>query len=163
VNTGANRWAFNPIVNLGITPNKGASWFDLYAGARFFTNNNAFQGNNQLSQNPLALFSAFYSHNIGKRMYVGIGVSYDNGDETYINNIPPRNSANGFRPGFSISRARTIWKYRLSLKYELTATTPRAAPTNSVLVIRLWGRFSTTKCRGGASDDQLHVAQQSAQ
>jgi hypothetical protein len=139
LNTGANRWSFNPLVNLSITRDKGVSWFDLYAGARFFTNNNEFQGNNHLSQNPLVAFSGFYSHNIGKRMYVGIGVSYDNGGETYINNIPQRNAANGFRPGFSISRARTIWKYRLTLRYELTGTTPRAAPTNSLLQIRLSG------------------------
>jgi outer membrane putative beta-barrel porin/alpha-amylase len=139
VNTGANRWAFYPLVNLSITPDEGVSWFDVYAGARFFTNNNAFQGNNQLSQNPLAIFSVFYSHNIGKRMFAGIGVSYDNGGETYINNIPQRNAANGFRPGVSLSRARTIWKYRLTLRYELTATTPRAAPTNSLVSIRLSG------------------------
>ena len=95
VNTGANRWAFYPLVNLSITLDKGVSWFDLYAGARFFTNNNAFQGNNRLSQNPLAVFSGFYSHNIGKRMFVGIGVKYAIGGETYINNIPQHNAANG--------------------------------------------------------------------
>lgn len=32
VNPGANRWAFNPLVNLSITQDKGVSWFDLYAG-----------------------------------------------------------------------------------------------------------------------------------
>jgi len=139
VNTGANRWAFYPLVNLSITPDEGVSWFEVYAGARFFTNNNAFQGNNHLSQHPLALFSAFYSHNIGKRMWAGIGVSYDYGGETYINNIPQRNAASGFRPGVSLSRARTIWKYRLTLRYALTATTPRAAPTNSLVWITLTG------------------------
>jgi hypothetical protein len=69
------------------------------------------------SQNPLGTFSAFYSHNIGKRMF----------------------AANGFRPGVSFSRARTIWKYRLTLRYELTGTTPRAAPTNSLFQINLSG------------------------
>jgi hypothetical protein len=139
VNTGANRWAFSPLVNLSITPDKGVQWFDFYAGARFFTNNNAFQGSNQLSQNALATFSAFYSHNIGTRMFVGFGVSYDNGGETYINNVSQHNAANGFRPGVTFSRARTIWKYRLTLRYELTGTTPGAAPTNSLFQIRLSG------------------------
>jgi hypothetical protein len=139
VNTGANRWAFSPLVNLDITPDKGVSWIDLYAAGRFFTNNNAFQGNNQLSQNPLGTLSVHYSHNIGKRMFAGIGVNYDNGGETYVNNISQHNAANGFRPGVLISRGRTIWKYRLTLKYELTATTPHAAPTNSVFAIRLSG------------------------
>ena len=136
VNTGANRWSFYPLVNLDITPDKGVSWIDLYAAGRFFTDNNAFQGTNQLSQNPLGIFSAFYSHNIGKRWYAGIGASYDNGGETYINNIPQHNSANGFRPSLTISRARTIWKYRLTLKYELTGTMPRSSPTNSALALR---------------------------
>jgi Putative MetA-pathway of phenol degradation len=135
-NTGANRWAFYPLMNLDITPDKGVSWIDLYASGRFFTNNNAFQGNNQLSQNPLGILSAFYSHNIGKRWYAGIGASYDNGGDTYINGISQHNAANGFRPSISISRARTLWKYRLTLKYELTGTTPTASPTNSVLSLR---------------------------
>ena len=136
VNTGANRWSFHPLVNLDITPDKGVSWIDLYAAGRFFTDNNAFQGNNQLSQNPLGTFSAFYSHNIGKRWFAGTGASYDNGGKTYINSISQRNAANGFRPSFLISRARTIWKYPLTLKYELTATTPHSSPTNSVLSLR---------------------------
>lgn len=136
VNTGANRWSFHPLVNLDITPDKGVSWIDLYAAGRFFTDNNAFQGNGQLSQNPLGTFSAFYSHNIGKRWFAGIGASYDNGGKTYINSISQRNAANGFRPSFLISRARTIWKYPLTLKYELTATTPHSSPTNSVLSLR---------------------------
>jgi hypothetical protein len=136
VNTGGNRWTFYPLVNLDITPDKGVSWIDLYAAGRFFTNNNAFQGNNQLSQNPLGIFSAFYSHNIGKRWYAGIGTSYDKGGDTYINSISQHNAANGFRPSISISRARTIWKYRLTFRYELTGTTPTASPTNSVLSLR---------------------------
>jgi hypothetical protein len=139
VNTGANRWAFTPLMNLDITPDKGMSWIDLYASGRFFTNNNAFQGTNQLSQDPLGILSAFYSHNIGKRWWAGAGASYDNGGETYINTISQHNGANGFRPSISISRARTIWKYRVTLKYELTGTTPHSAPTNSVFVLRLSG------------------------
>jgi hypothetical protein len=136
VNTGGNRWTFYPLVNLDITPDKGVSWIDLYAAGRFFTNNNAFQGHNQLSQDPLGIGSAFYSHNIGKRWYAGIGASYDNGGGTYINGISQRDAANGFRPTFSISRARTLWKYRLTFKYELTGTRPNASPTNSVLSLR---------------------------
>jgi hypothetical protein len=136
VNTGGNRWTFYPLVNLDITPDKGVSWIDLYAAGRLFTTNNAFQGNNQLSQNPLGIFSAFYSHNIGKRWYAGVGASYDNGGDTYINGISQHDAANGFRPSISISRARTIWKYRLTFRYELTGTRPDASPTNSALSLR---------------------------
>jgi hypothetical protein len=136
VNTGGNRWTFYPLMNLDITPDKGVSWIDLYAAGRFFTNNNAYQGNNQLSQNPLGIVSAFYSHNIGKRWWAGGGTSYDNGGDTFINGVSQHNAANGFRPSFSISRARTLWKYRLTFRYELTGTTPNSLPTNSVLSLR---------------------------
>jgi hypothetical protein len=137
VNTGANRWALNPLFNLDITPDKGVSYIDLYAGARFFTNNNAYQGNGQISQKPLGIFAAHYSHNIGRKMYAAVGVYYDIGGETSVNHIPQDNAANGFRPGVAISRL--IWRFRFTLRYELTASTPNAAPTNSVVSIRMSG------------------------
>ena len=118
------------------------SWVDLYAAGRVLSTNNAFQGNNQLSQNPLGILSAFYSHNIGKRWYAGIGASYDNGGDTSINGVSQHNGANGFRPSISISRARTIWKYRLTLRYELTGTTRLLRPRTRCCLSALASRFS---------------------
>jgi Putative MetA-pathway of phenol degradation len=137
VNVGANRWAFTPLLNLCITPDKGVSWIDLYTGVRFFTNNDAFQGNHQLSQNPLATFTVHYSHNIGEKMYASIGLHYDIGGESYIDGIPQHDEASGFRPALSISRA--IGKFRVTLRYENTASKPRAAPTSGLLSLRLAG------------------------
>lgn len=137
VNVGANRWAFTPLLNLCITPDEGVSWVDLYTGVRFFTNNDAFQGNHRLSQNPLATFTVHYSHNIGDKMYASIGLHYDFGGESHINGVPQDDEASGFRPAISLSRA--IWKFRVTLRYENTASTPRAAPTNGLLSLRLSG------------------------
>jgi hypothetical protein len=137
VNVGSNRWAFTPIVNLSITPDKGTSWIDLYAGGRFFTNNNAFRENNQLSQNPLGTLTAHYSRNIGKYMYASIGVYYDFGGETFVNRVPQHDGASGFRPGVSISGK--VGAMRLSLRYDNTASTPNAAPTNGALGLGLSG------------------------
>jgi hypothetical protein len=137
VNTGSNRWAFNPLFNLDITPDKGVSYIDIYAGARFYTNNNAFRGDGQLSQRPLANFAVHYSHNIGKKMYAAIGVYYDNGGQTSINNVPQANAINGFRPGVAISRM--IWKYRVTLRLERSQSTPNTAGTNGVLSLRVSG------------------------
>jgi hypothetical protein len=139
VNTGANRWAFNPMVHLSITRDKGVSWVDLYVGARFFTNNNAFQGNGQLSQQPLLNLAAHYSHNLGKRMYAAVGVYYDYGGQTSVNQVQQGFTSNGFRPGVSISRV--VGPVRLVLRYELTSTTPNALPTNGVVAFRIVGAF----------------------
>ena len=137
VNTGANRWAFTPVVNLDITPDKGVSWIDLYAGGRFVTHNNEFQGNNVLTQNPLGVVTAHYSHNIGKRMWASIGVHYDNGGQSYVNHIPQHDYANGFRPAFAVNRR--IGKFSVTLRYENTASKPNAAPTNGLISRRFAG------------------------
>jgi Putative MetA-pathway of phenol degradation len=137
VNAGANRWAFTPILNLCITPDKGVSWIEFYAGVRFFTDNDEFQGNKRLAQNPLATFTVHYSHNLGPRTYASIGLHYDFGGESYVNGVPQHDEANGFRPAISLSRA--IGKFRVTLRYENTASTPRAAPTNGLLSLRLSG------------------------
>lgn len=137
VNTGANRWAFTPSFNLAITEDQGVSWIDLSAGARFYTNNNAYQGNSQLSQDPLLILSAHYSHNIGTRWWASIGVYYDNGGASYVNHVSQHDSSNAFRPGASISRG--FGKYRLILRYENTASKPNASRTNGLLSLRVSG------------------------
>jgi hypothetical protein len=137
VNTGGNRWAFTPVVNLDLTPDKGVSWIDLYIGGRFFTNNEAFQGNNQLSQNPLGVLTAHYSHNFGKRWWASIGMHYDNGGRTFVNHIAQPDYANGFRTALAISKG--IGKFRLTLRYENIASKPSDAPTNSLFSFRVNG------------------------
>lgn len=137
VNTGANRWAFTPVLNLDITPDKGVSWIDLYAGGRFVTNNNAYRGSNVLSENPLGVVTVHYSHNVGKKMWASIGMHYDNGGRSFINHIPQNDYANGFRPALAVSRR--FGKFGVVLRYENTASRPNAAPTNSLLSIQLAG------------------------
>jgi hypothetical protein len=137
VNVGGNRWAFTPVLNLSITRDDGVSWIDLYAGVRFFTNNNAFLGDNQLSQNPLGILTAHYSHNIGKKTWVAIGVFYDKGGETFINNVPQHDAASGFRPTVAISRAFGI--FRCTLRLDDTSATPDAAPANRTLSLKITG------------------------
>jgi hypothetical protein len=137
VNAGGNRWAFTPVVHLSVTRDKGVSWIDLYAGGRFVTDNNAFRGNNVLSQDPLGVVTAHYSHNIGKKMWAGIGVHYDNGGQSYVNHIPRHDYANGFRPALIVSRR--FGNFSISLRYENTASKPDAAPTNGLLSLRLGG------------------------
>jgi Putative MetA-pathway of phenol degradation len=135
VNSGANRWAFTPLMNLDITPDKGVSWLDIYAGGRFFTSNNAFQGGTVLAQAPLGTISMHYSHNITKIIWAAVGVYYDAGGETFINGISQHDRASGFRPTAAISGR--VGKVRLTLRYDSTASTPRAAPTNGLIALKL--------------------------
>jgi hypothetical protein len=135
VNVGANRWAFTPVVNLNITPDKGVTWIEAYAQVRFFTDNNHFQGDKRLSQKPLLTLSGFYSHNIGKKSYAAIGTNYDYGGESSVDNVPQNNKANGFRPGVAISRV--FGRFRLTLHYENTSTKENDARRNSSVGIKI--------------------------
>jgi hypothetical protein len=135
VNTGANRWAFTPLLNLNIPLNKGVSWVEVYGWGRFFTDNGEFQGNNLLSQNPLGSGAAWYSHNLGKKMYAAIGGYYDYGGETFVNHIAQRDTANGFRGSVGISRK--IGNFRVGFRYENTASKPNASPSSALLVLKV--------------------------
>jgi hypothetical protein len=135
VNVGGNRWTFTPLFNLDITRNEGVSWLDLYVGARFFGNNNDYNGTNQLSQHPLGTLTAHYSHNIGEKMWISVGVFYDQGGETFINNVPQHDGASGFRPSVSISRRFS--KFRITLRLDGTASRPADASTNRTLALKI--------------------------
>jgi hypothetical protein len=135
VNTGSNRWAFTPLVNLNIPLNKGKAWVEAYAWGRFFTNNNEFQGSNVLSQDPVGFFALWYSRNLGKKTYAAIGGYYDYGGETYVNNIPQYDSAHAFRPSLAINRK--VGKFVVSLRYENTGSKSNQAPWNGLLDFRV--------------------------
>jgi hypothetical protein len=136
VNTGGNRWTITPLVNLDITRNKGVSWVDLYAQVKFYGNNDAYNGTSQLAQHPLGIFTAHYSHNIGK-MWVSIGGHYDQGGETFINNVPQHDAASGFRPSVSISRP--FGKIRVTLRLDSTASKPSDVSSNKQLALKIAG------------------------
>ncbi|HWN17489.1 MAG TPA: transporter [Gemmatimonadales bacterium] len=135
VNVGANRWAFTPIVNLSITPDKGVQWIDLGIAGRFYTANNEFQGSNQLTQHPLLTLTAHYSHNIGKYLYGAIGLAYNHGGESFVNDVPQDDGANAVTPVVAISGA--IKLFRLTLRYESTPGTPDGSPTKALLAFRV--------------------------
>jgi hypothetical protein len=136
-NVGSNRWTITPVVNLTITRNKGVSWLDLYAGGRFSSKNDAYNGHGELTQAPLGTLTVHYSHNIGKKMWAGAGVYYDFGGETTIDGIPQDDSARGVRPSATISAL--LGKLRVTVRYDNTASTPRALPTNGKIVLRFSG------------------------
>jgi hypothetical protein len=135
INTGANRWAFTPLVNLNIPTNKGRAWIEFYAQTKFFTDNNEFRGNNKLSQKPLLILTGHFSHDLGKRYWASIGANYDNGGETSINGVRQGNYVNGFRPTTAFSAV--VSRYRITLRYENTKTTERASSRNGLISIRI--------------------------
>jgi len=137
VNVGGNRWTVTPLLNLSITQDDGVSWIDLYAGGRFYGNNNAYNGTNRFSQHPLGTLTVQYSHNIGEKMWFSIGMYYDQGGETFINNVPQHDGASGFRP--SVGLSRRFGKFRVGLRLDSTASKPSDVSTNKTLGLKISG------------------------
>jgi hypothetical protein len=135
VNMGANRWAYTQIVNLNLTPDKGVSWYELYAAGKFFTDNKEFQVNKKLSQKPILTLTGHYSHNIGKKSWASIGTNYDYGGETSVDNVPQNNIANGFRPMVAFSTI--VGRYKFMVRYENTSTKAAEARRNGLVAIRV--------------------------
>jgi hypothetical protein len=136
-NVGSNRWTITPVVNLSMTRNRGVSWLELYAGARLSSKNDEYKVNGELTQAPLGTLTVHYSHNIGKRFWAGAGLYYDFGGETTIDGIPQDDAASGFRPSATISAL--LGKFRVTVRYDNTASTPNAKPTNGKIALRLSG------------------------
>jgi hypothetical protein len=116
---------------------RGSTCTLQYASVRFFTDNNAYLGTGRLSQHPLGVFTAHYSHNIGQKTWFGIGVFYDNGGEAIVNGVSQHDSSNGFRPTVSISRA--IGKFRLTLRLDSSASKPLDVSSNKTLDLKFSG------------------------
>jgi hypothetical protein len=70
-------------------------------------------------------------------MWAGAGLYYDFGGETTIDGIPQDDAASGFRPSATISAL--LGKIRVTVRYDNTASTPRAKPTNGKIVLRFSG------------------------
>jgi hypothetical protein len=135
VNMGANRWAYTQIVNMNITPDKGVSWFEVYAAGKFFSDNEHFSGDKRLSQKPILTLTGHYSHNIGKKAWASIGTNYDYGGETSIDNVPQNNTANGFRP--MVAYSRLVGRFRITVRYENTSTKANDHSRNSSVSFRI--------------------------
>lgn len=136
-NVGSNRWTLTPVLNWSLTRNQGVSWLEFYAGGRFSSKNDEYLVNSELTQGPLGTLTAHYSHNIGKRFWAGAGLYYDYGGETAIDGMPQGDTASGFRPSATISAL--FGKFRFTLRYDNTASTPKALPTNAKIAFRFSG------------------------
>ena len=68
-------------------------------------------------------------------MYVSIGAYYDHGGESFVNGVPQNDTANGFRASVGISRR--VGKFRVSFRYENTASKPKTDPSSGLLVLKL--------------------------
>jgi hypothetical protein len=102
INLGTNRWAFRP--ELGISHPWKKFYFDLYAGAWFFTaNDRFFPGSSFKEQDPLTGLQAHVSYSLRPRMWIAFDSTWYNGGDSIVNGGPPTGRQDNSRIGVTFS------------------------------------------------------------
>lgn len=102
INLGTNRWALRP--ELGVSYPWKKFYFDLYAGAWFFTENDRFfPGNSVRQQGPLSSLQAHISYNLRSRLWFAIDSTWYTGGDTIVNGGSPQGRQNNSRLGVTCS------------------------------------------------------------
>ena len=83
VNIGTNRWSFKPEV--GISKALGQWVLEGAAGVTFYTDNDAFFGDNVRSQEPLYALQAHATYNFSPTLWGGLDFTYYVGGRTSVN------------------------------------------------------------------------------
>jgi hypothetical protein len=98
LNIGTNRWAFKPEVGLSVPV--GHWFFDVYAGAWFFTSNDEFYpGESTRRQDPLLSAQAHVSYTFRSKAWVAFDATWYGGGESTVDGGPPSARQNTTRLG----------------------------------------------------------------
>jgi hypothetical protein len=102
INLSTNRWSLRP--ELGISYPWKKFYFDVYAGAWFFTKNDRFfPGNNIRQQDPLTGLQFHVSYTFRSKLWLALDSTWYGGGDTSINGGPPTGRQNNSRAGVTCS------------------------------------------------------------
>ncbi len=134
VNTGSNRWSFAPLINYSWTPDAGKSWLEAYAKVTFYTDNKEYQGDKNLSEDPVLGLEFHASNNITKWMWLALDLFYDYGGETSVDGVWQENRSNTLSAGFTANFIP--WHHgKILLQYKDTLSAPSDAAQTRALTL----------------------------
>jgi len=101
INIGTHRWAFKP--ELGFSQPVGRWWFDLYAGAWFFTTNHDFYGGQTREQDPLIVVQGHVSYTFKPRLWLALDATWYRGGSTTLNGVVNADRQENSRLGLTLA------------------------------------------------------------
>lgn len=102
INLGTNRWAFKPELGVSVPVKKWT--LEAYAGAWFFTTNDAFYpGASRKSQDPLTSLQLHASYTFSNRAWLAIDGTWYGGGATTVDASPPSTRYSNSRLGMTAS------------------------------------------------------------
>ncbi len=136
LNTGGNRWNGKATVNYSITCDEGISWFDFYAAAKIFGDNDEFFGGRERSQEPIFSLETYYSHNVNPRIWLGGGLAYSNGGQVAVDGLETGTAQNTVKG--IVSAGCRLWKGSTGIiSYNHTLIRPDDSPREGTLMLQL--------------------------
>ncbi len=102
INLGTNRWALRP--EMGVSYPWKKFYFDLYAGAWFFADNqNFFPGNSVRHQDPLTNLQAHVSYTLRPKLWLAFDSTWYEGGAAIVDGGAPTARQNNSRLGVTLS------------------------------------------------------------
>lgn len=95
INLGSNRWAFHSEV--GLSKTWGRWTLEGAAGAWFYSNNDEFLGNFELSQDPFLVAKVNVIRSIRPGLWWAVGTGYGQGGRTLVNGEPRNTKQKNWR------------------------------------------------------------------
>ena len=105
INIGTNRWGFKP--EIGVSKRFKHVYAEVYSGIWFYTQNNAYLGNNILKQDPVLSFQGHASYYFKNQMWVGVNLNWFSGGKTEVDDLPAGSVINSSRVGATWSMPLT--------------------------------------------------------
>lgn len=105
VNIGTNRWGFKPEV--GISKRFERVYAELYSGVWFYTKNDEFLVDKEMSQEPVFSFQGHACYYFKNQMWIGINGNWFSGGKTVVDDLPAGSVINASRIGATCSMPLT--------------------------------------------------------
>lgn len=101
LNAGSNRW--NVIGQVGISHRLRRWTLEGAIGVSAFSDNDEVRGDNELSQEAIALFRGTALYHFTPRVWLSLGVVHSRGGATKLNGVKRRDQQNNWRSGATLS------------------------------------------------------------
>ena len=101
LNVGTNRW--NVVGQTGVSHKINRWTLESAIGFSWTSDNDEFDGNRRLEQDPIGLFRATVLYNFNRGFWVGMGVLYANGGDTTLDGVQRDDRQKNWRTGIATS------------------------------------------------------------
>lgn len=100
INIGANRWVIKPEIAFGHPI--GPTWLELNTWVSLYGDNDDYQGNSKLEQNPLYAVEGHYSYTFNRALWASLDATYSTGGETRVDGVGQDNKQENVLLGASM-------------------------------------------------------------